>query len=450
MFIIPFIVSFIFYLYGYFQNDPLIISIASMVFSIVFCYKQFRKTGFEGIDPIILYVFFMGLTALGNYMAIASAGTENEDIYYIYVVPEYILPAVMINYWGVIAIVAGYKLGLNVFWFPEIKKVQINNKNVKILFFVALLVIFLVFSGKVPSLGAITSYILLIPVLIIFFLSRYGMAFGNKKAQNFAFILAIIAAFRAVLFDFLRMKMILPFVSYALGTLMGAKSFKILNTKKFYVLYGLAFLFISYFSVLGQMRGEKIYGFGRFSALRVIKAEQALEKVDSKGKLMSRVSNLNQLTNIFDLVGRNGYYDGSTLEYMAFAFIPRFIWPGKPIIAKGRWFALEIGQAIDYGGGVVNNSINMTIPGELYLNYSYLGLFIGCFIFGFLIAQFWNTTPGFWEDDDNLMGNFFGFYLLFLGLFSLGADLQAIVTVTAIYLLTLAASKVLGKRTATE
>jgi hypothetical protein len=133
------------------------------------------------------------------------------------------------------------------------------------------------------------------------------------------------------------------------------------------------------------------------------------------------------------LVRRDGYRDGATLDYLGYAFIPRFLWPEKPLIAKGAWFALEIGQAYTRRDGSISNSVAMTIPGELYLNFGWPGVLVGCLLYGMLLGVFWTRT-GFWEDPDNAFGSAFGFFLLWTA-FGLGADLQLLVTTTAVYLL---------------
>jgi hypothetical protein len=75
----------------------------------------------------------------------------------------------------------------------------------------------------------------------------------------------------------------------------------------------------------------------------------------------------------------------------------------------------------------------MTIPGELYLNFGWPGVLVGCLLYGMLLGVFWTRT-GFWEDPDNAFGSAFGFFLLWTA-FGLGADLQLLVTTTAVYLL---------------
>src|SRR6185312_17562824 len=119
----------------------------------------------------------------------------------------------------------------------------------------------------------------------------------------------------------------------------------------------------------------------------------------------------NQLSQIGRLVDEEGYLHGQTLAYLAYAFIPRFLWPQKPTIAKAAWFALHIGLAYVRPNGQITNAINMTIPGELYLNYGWIGVFVGLTFLGFFIAVFWRTTE-FWTRPRNVLGTAFAFYLM--------------------------------------
>src|SRR6185437_5678481 len=88
--------------------------------------------------------------------------------------------------------------------------------------------------------------------------------------------------------------------------------------------------------------------------------------------------------------------------------------------------------------GQISNSINMTIPGELYLNFGWTGVFVGLTFLGFFIAVFWRTTE-FWTRPRNVLGTAFAFYLMWPWIgFSLGGDLQILVTIVAVYLLLVA------------
>jgi hypothetical protein len=139
---------------------------------------------------------------------------------------------------------------------------------------------------------------------------------------------------------------------------------------------------------------------------------------------------LGQMSNVVDLTNRKGFYEGYTLRYYSFVFIPRFIWPDKPILDGGQWFAVEIGRSYYLPNGRAANSVNMTIPGEMFLNFGWIGLITGCFLFGYFIAFIWNSVRS-----NDLFSWAFRFYLLFLGMFSLGSDLMIIPQLVAYWLI---------------
>jgi hypothetical protein len=148
---------------------------------------------------------------------------------------------------------------------------------------------------------------------------------------------------------------------------------------------------------------------------------------------MERSANIAQLTNVIGLVKTNGYYGGAVSSPLIAAFIPRFLWPDKPTIQLGAWFAVQIGMATIGDAGRANNSINMSVPGELYLDFGWIGVVLGCLLFGGIVALFWNAA-GFYQSPYNLSGTLWGGYLLHYALLGIGSDLQIIVSLVSTYL----------------
>jgi hypothetical protein len=142
-----------------------------------------------------------------------------------------------------------------------------------------------------------------------------------------------------------------------------------------------------------------------------------------------------------NLVEKNGLYLGQASAPLVAALVPRFLWPDKPQIQLGAWFALEIGAAsISSTSGRANNSINMTIPGELYLDFGWFGVVVGGILFGGLVGLFWNAAK-FNDSAYNILGALWGGYLLLFALFGIGADLQIIVTLLSTYIIFLVIKK---------
>ena len=83
----------------------------------------------------------------------------------------------------------------------------------------------------------------------------------------------------------------------------------------------------------------------------------------------------------------------------------------------------------------------MTIPGEFYLDFGWIGLVIGCLFFGGLLAMFWNAAR-FMESPYNLSGTLWGGYLLLYALGGIGADLQIVVSLVSTYIVFLIIKKI--------
>lgn len=86
---------------------------------------------------------------------------------------------------------------------------------------------------------------------------------------------------------------------------------------------------------------------------------------------------------------RLNYEFGKSLFLWVVAPVPRTMWPQKPDITEGREIGEMIYQKRDEnspGGGVPPGFI-----AEMYLNFGYLGIIVGMFIFGLMLKQFYNA-----------------------------------------------------------
>jgi hypothetical protein len=84
-------------------------------------------------------------------------------------------------------------------------------------------------------------------------------------------------------------------------------------------------------------------------------------------------------------VERDGYQMGATMEYAAYAFIPRVIWPEKPNVSKGDWFNKYVGAA-------PGTSLGITAVGELYWNFGVPGVVMGMFLLGCGFGVLWRMA----------------------------------------------------------
>jgi hypothetical protein len=211
------------------------------------------------------------------------------------------------------------------------------------------------------------------------------------------------------------------------------------------------FLFlITQFDTLGKIRAYS--GEDRFNQWAAIYENTApvVETLydDEEKSALARASTLNQLSQVVRLQDERGFYGGKTLSYLFFAFIPRFIWPDKPLIMQGRWFALEAGLAYNHGEesslAKVNNSVNMTVAGEFFLNFGFLGVILGMGLIGYFMQQFWFVC-NFFQKGNNLSGTLFGVFLMLVAYFYLQVDAQFIVTLFQVFAVALLLDYILKK-----
>ncbi len=86
----------------------------------------------------------------------------------------------------------------------------------------------------------------------------------------------------------------------------------------------------------------------------------------------------------------NGLQLGATMDYIAYAFIPRILWPEKPNVTRGLWFAAYTGFAPSEEESTT--SLGITPAGELYWNFGVVGTIIGMFIIGGLLGGLWQMA----------------------------------------------------------
>lgn len=422
------------------HGEPWIVSLASALAAAGLAALDASRSSGGGITPITLYALAAFVTESANVIGLLSEEGASRSVYFLYAVDEHLLLASWLSLAGTVLPVLGFFMIVRdpgwsraIEWLPPVygrvwfRHLVIGGT------LLAVGVIGLRWLGIVPNLGTVTAVLLEMPAIVTFVLARAAAASGHQRVLWLALCLALLEGVRALLFDFLRGNVIAPFVAFVLGALLGSGSLRLLRTRFFVPVYAAAIVFVAYFGAFGVARTSSggVERIMRTIEIEGVPEEYAVE-TRQRQNVIGRLTNFNQLSQIGRLVEEDGFYGGSTLEYLGTAFIPRFLWPEKPIIAKGSWFAVRIGQAYIKPDGLSSNSVNMTVPGELYLNFGWLGTLLGCTAFGALIAILWLRTY-FWQDPHNTFGSAFGFFLFWFAIW-LGIDLQVLVTLLAIYL----------------
>jgi hypothetical protein len=218
-------------------------------------------------------------------------------------------------------------------------------------------------------------------------------------------------------------------VALVLGCLFGARSLTPLRRVQLAPMYVLLMIFVVFFETFGAERFNIATGFDRMQQLTTRHESSDAGPV----AMMARLTSFNQVSRIVRFTAEDGFERGQTLTYLGYVFVPRFLWPGKPIIALGQWFAerLELpGQRTETG---VTNSINMTIAGEWYLNFGWPGTVLGGILAGLWMGLLWNAAR-FWSSESDLLGGTYAFYMLSL-VWGMNIDLELLPTALAAYML---------------
>ena len=321
---------------------------------------------------------------------------------------------------------------------------NISKKSTRVLFFVIAIVcnrltLTLLNLGFLGSLMKLFSLSMLIGIM---FFTRLWIKEQNKTYRNYAFILYFVSSVLALLYSYLRFEIILPTIILFLGLLIGYGDIRKVIGVRLIPFIILFLIFSKAFGDLGRYRGAKsntdiisnsIAGDIKDDSYETKVVQD--DEIVKKGSVLERAANLAQITQVVKLTRQHGFYEGKASYPLVIALIPRFIWPDKPLIELGAWFALEtgIGYKADVNGRS-NNSVNMTVMGQLYLDFGYWGVVFGCVLIGTMFQLLWNSTE-FYSSDYNITGTVFGGYLLSLAIVGIGADLQIVITMISTYII---------------
>jgi hypothetical protein len=397
------------------------------------------------ITPLSLYLIGLLIVNLANYLLIGNVGTLRNKTYK-YIIPEYINLATQIWCISGSFIIMGYQYALNKS-FPSVELIVKKANTLQTIFYSLLVINVLQLMGiRLFNISQIVKFIGLANLIGILFFARLAAKTKNSNYQIYTVILFIVQTYIALFYSYLRINLILPTLVLFLGYFIGKEDTKYIFSYRiipFVVLFG---LYASVFKTLGQSRSNFYYAFATtLNSSNNNNYNNAISNDNSddvqgatyggsdKTALLDRSANLAQMTCVVDLVKRNGFYNGSASAPLVIALVPRFLWPDKPKIELGRWFALEIGVAYKSEDGNINNSINMTVPGELYLDFGWIGVVLGSLLIGAFIAVLWNATH-FYSSEYNIVGILYGGYLLFLCFIGIGVDLQVVITLISTYL----------------
>jgi hypothetical protein len=376
------------------------------------------------------------ITTIGNIYLLQLEVVHKNVVYY-YLLNTYVPEATLIWITGSLAIPIGFELA-NKIKLPTIA-VEIKLEIVDYLFYFSLLYPVINYNLHLSFLGSIENLLSLVSTFSIYMFLKLWFDVENNRYLIYAIVLLITNTIYSLFFGYLRITLIYPALVFILGYLFNTPNIRQLVAVRLAPIYFYIFIVFSSYSALGEFRGLGKSNLQiiveNFSFENKNSAAATSRNSDEEGTVTERSANLAQLTQVVRLTKEKGFYNGSVSQILLVALVPRFLWPDKPLIELGTWFALESGIGYKASKDVrVNTSLNMTIPGQIFLDFGWGGLIIGCILLGIFLSALWNATD-FTDKKFNITGTVFGMYLLMDAALGVGADLQIAVTLLGTYLL---------------
>jgi hypothetical protein len=431
-------------LLGGFAGSAELLAGATVLVGIGYALRDYAHPAQNRVSAMTFYMCFAGLWfGLGNLAGYLAEGGPLAARFYVYEASEHIFAAQLIasagtlipglaHDWATSQARAGLKLPvLPAIGFP----LRPAAADRAILGLLGLDWVSRLGGLSTGGLGTVSTVVALGSDIAIFILtSRWLGQPAPRSSLGLAFpaCLAVATATHSFLFDPLRMNLLLPVGALCLPfVLRKAVGFR-------FALAGIGFLslFVLVFEPFREFRWQA-QGTERFTAVAGQLRAEDEDRVSGSVAVLARLSTFNQLSQVVRITEQEGFYRGSTLAYVFYVFIPRVIWPDKPVIAPGRWFAEKLGRGreLEYG---FSNAINMTIPGELYLNFGWPGVVLGMAGMGLLYHLLWQAARAVaWPA--NVVGMTFGLIILNQAMFG-GSHFGAVVNLVIWYLAALFAT----------
>ena len=406
---------------------------------------DYFSAGADSITPMTINALFFGVwIGLGNLIACFVVNTPYEETFYSYSAMDFLLEAQYLAVLTVVVPLVSYR------WFarlhkvprrflPHVPGVAVEVSDKTLLIFCLALFGFdwaaRLFNIPLESLGTFAGFLSKTSELAIFLLTWHWLGPAPTLPKWTRWLLILGLTFDVVysaMFSYMRGEVAYPLFAFFLAFLMRKAV-----TRRVVVIASLVLIVFSFFyKVTGDTRGEDIFGTERIevilSGFLGDHSDSVLAGNNEGGdsalmSLIARGCNFGQLSQVARVADEEGLYYGRTLEYLSYAFIPRLIWPEKPLITPGQWFAEKIGHGSRISETQFSNSINMTVAGELYLNFGWFGAVAGLALMGFLYAVFWESTD-FYGKRNNPIGHGLAISILLqaIGGSSAGAILQLI------------------------
>lgn len=378
-----------------------LIAVASLAAALGYALRDCFAPEPDSVGPMTVYALVFGVwCSLAHLIALYTVGTAYEELFYSWAIPEYLAEAQTLASLNVVVPLVAYDWAMRRVRrgpghrgiLPQVgANVPTRLALVAYLWLLAVNVLTELTGISLRHLGSLNTLFTSAPNIVIFALAWHWLGPAPtlpRWTRPLLVVLVVAAVLNALMFSFMRGEVAYPILMLFLAALMR-KNF----SRTTVVAACLALLAIAAsYRVLGTIRQSPVYGAARLATM----AEQYAADPEGLGgsvmTLIARQCQFVSLSQVVRITHEDGFYNGETLAYLAYAFVPRLIWRDKPQIAPGQWFAERIGRGTRLDEGRFSNSVNMTLAGEFYLNFGWSGALAGLVLLGFTFAIIWPTT----------------------------------------------------------
>jgi hypothetical protein len=116
---------------------------------------------------------------------------------------------------------------------------------------------------------------------------------------------------------------------------------------------------------------------------------------DGLNSTLGRIDLLTCVAEVLTLGPRAGIVKGNVHWWLLpiYPFVPRFLWPSKPILEEPGWFTVAL-QGGSGDAATIGTSIAVTYPGDLCLRFGLPGILVGMLVLGVAAQWFTNRVNG--------------------------------------------------------
>lgn len=394
---------------GMFTGSPETNAVGALVAAVGYASRDYFNPAPTSITPMTLYALLFGIwCGAAHVVGLQMAGTRYEELFFWHAAMEFNDLSQMLASMNIVVPLLMYDVlkgpiarsRLVASW-PSVALPV--TPHVMAVSYAALMAMdwLIKLSGSTFGLSGTFRSFAQIGTLLFLFVVSLDAFQPRPQLPRWTRILAFVAVpaatVHSLMFSYLRSNIVLPIFMVLLAAFMRKRV-----TRK--VLVGavaVGVLVTLVYRPLGNVRSSGNAGTER---LNLVVAQYGSEPfVDDALVMLARAGEFYSLGAIFQIVADEGLYYGETLGYIVYAFIPRMIWPDKPLIAPGQWFAEKVGRGYRTEAGSFSNVVNMTLGGEFYLNFGWLGAFAGLSLLSAAFAALW-PKAGFYIGAPNLTG----------------------------------------------